>query len=220
MNDSNLAHESEIRKVDSVTQLDDILSSARERLAAVPRERLGSVKEPGRIRRALGGRAAIVPAAEAWHVGVLLIGDDALWRTGSVLRASEEVRRGYAAESQRERAAIAPVFEAWHVGVLLVGDDALWRTGSVLRASEEVRRGYAAESQRERAGIRAMALRGGIAEGETFHYDWAPITGPDDEPLARDGSRLMIRWSPAGFLMPLADYLAEQISLLTSGPRS
>jgi len=149
-----------------VNELEDLLSSAREKLAGSARERLGAVREPGRIHRALGGRAAIVPAAEAWHVGVLLIGDDALWRTGSVLRASEEVRRGYAAESQRERAA-----------------------------------------------IRAMAFRGGFAEGETFHYDWAPISGPDDAPLTRDGERILIRWSPAGFLMPLADYLDEQIAL-------
>jgi len=150
-----------------VSELQDLLQAARATLAGVPRERLGSVREPGRIRRAIGGRAVIAPVADAWHVGVLLIGDDALWRTGSVLRASEEVRRGYAAESQRERAA-----------------------------------------------IRGMAFRGGFAEGETFHYDWAPISGPDDAPLTRDGERIMIRWSPAGFLMPLADYLDEQVALV------
>ena len=150
-----------------MNELDAILTSARERLAGSPRVRLGSVREPGGIRRALGGRAKIVPTHEAWHLGVLLIGDDALWHTGSVLRASEEVRRGYTAESQRERAA-----------------------------------------------IRAMAFRGGFAEGETFHYDWTPITSASDEPLRLEGDRVMIRWSPAGFLMPLADYLNERISLL------
>jgi hypothetical protein len=116
-----------------VSELEELLASAREKLTGAPRERLGSVREPGRIRRAVGGRAVIAPVAEAWHVGVLLIGEEALWRTGSVLRASEEVRRGYTAESQRERAA-----------------------------------------------IRGMAFRGGFAEGETFHYDWAPVSGPDD----------------------------------------
>lgn len=144
----------------------DLLRAARGRLAGSPQERLGSAQQPGRIRRALGGRAKIVPVAQAWHVGVLLIGDDELWRTGTVLRASEEARRGYTAESQRER-----------------------------------------------AFIKGMAFRGGFAEGETFHYDWTPITGPDDAPLSRDGDRIMIRWSPAGFLMPLADYLDEQIAL-------
>lgn len=150
-----------------MSELQDLLQAARARLAGIPRERLGTVREPGRIRRAIGGRAVIKPVADAWHVGVLLIGEDALWRTGSVLRASEEVRRGYAAESQRERAA-----------------------------------------------IRGMAFRGGFAEGETFHYDWALIQGPDDPPLRRDGARIMIRWSPAGFLMPLADYLDEQVELV------
>jgi hypothetical protein len=149
-----------------VSELEELLASAREKLTGAPRERLGSVREPGRIRRAVGGRAVIAPVAEAWHVGVLLIGEEALWRTGSVLRASEEVRRGYTAESQRERAA-----------------------------------------------IRGMAFRGGFAEGETFHYDWAPVSGPDDAPLTRDGERIMVRWSPAGFLMPLGDYLDEQIAL-------
>lgn len=149
-----------------MSELEELLASAREKLTGAPRERLGSVREPGRIRRAVGGRAVIAPVAEAWHVGVLLIGEEALWRTGSVLRASEEVRRGYTAESQRERAA-----------------------------------------------IRGMAFRGGFAEGETFHYDWAPVSGPDDAPLTRDGERIMVRWSPAGFLMPLGDYLDEQIAL-------
>jgi len=154
-----------------VNELEDLLSSARERLSGSARERLGSVREPGRIRRALGARAAIVPVAEAWHLGVLLIGDDALWRTGSVLRAAEEVRRGYTAQSQRER-----------------------------------------------AEIRAMAFRGGFAEGEIFHYDWAPIASADEPPLRREGGRILIRWSPTGFLMPLADYLDEQIELHSQKP--
>ena len=154
-----------------MNELEDLLSSARERLSGSPRVRLGSVREPGRFRRAFGGRTAIEPVAEAWHLGVLLIGDEALWRTGSILRASEETRRGYAAESQRQR-----------------------------------------------AEIRAMAFRGGFAEGETFHYDWSPIDGPDDAPLTRESGRIMVRWSPAGFLMPLADYLDERIELGSQTP--
>jgi len=46
----------------------------------------------------------IVRAGEAWHLGVLLLTDDAVLATGEILRAAEEVRRGYAAESARERA--------------------------------------------------------------------------------------------------------------------
>lgn len=151
--------------------LTELLADARARLADTRRDRLGAVRAPGRFRRILGAGPVIVPVADAWHVGVLLIGDDELWATGSVLRAAEEVRRGYTAESQRERAA-----------------------------------------------LRGMAFKGGFAEGETFHLDWAPLDDPaasgSASPLARDGHRLMVRWSPAGFLMPLDEYLDERIRLL------
>lgn len=40
---------------------------------------------------------------DAWHLGVLLVTDDALYETGEILRAREEARRGYTAESQRRR---------------------------------------------------------------------------------------------------------------------
>ena len=86
--------------------LDALLGAARAGLRGVPKVRIGAPRVPGRIRRALGARPVIAPIAEAWHLGVLLIGDDAAWATGSVLRAAEEVRRGYTAESQRERAEI------------------------------------------------------------------------------------------------------------------
>ncbi len=149
-----------------------LLASARSRLAGAPRIRLGELREPGRIRRAFGGREAIVPAASAWHLGVLLVGDERLWATGTILRASEEVRRGFTAESQRERAA-----------------------------------------------VRGMAFRGGFAEGEPFHtgggeIDVAAVAGGSPGgPLSWRGGRLMVSWSPAGFLMPLADYLDERIGL-------
>jgi hypothetical protein len=48
--------------------------------------------------------ARIVRAGEAWHLGVLLLTRDGVLATGEVLRAAEEVRRGYAAESARARA--------------------------------------------------------------------------------------------------------------------
>jgi len=79
-----------------------LLAQARQRLAGSPRERLG---EWAHARRLLGfGRAPrIVPVAEAWHVGVLLIADAAVYGTGEVLRARSEAPRGYTAVSQRER---------------------------------------------------------------------------------------------------------------------
>lgn len=146
--------------------LDALLGDARARLRDVGKVRIGSPRAPGRIRRALGARPVIAPIAEAWHLGVLLIGDDAVWATGSVLRAAEEARRGYTAESQRRR------------------DE-----------------------------TRAMAFRGGFGEGETFHYDVEPIDAEHPGPLVRQGERIMVRWSHAGFLAPLDAYLDERIAL-------
>lgn len=146
--------------------LDALLADARARLDGVAKVRIGAVREPRRIRRAFGARPVIAPVAEAWHLGVLLVGEADLWATGSVLRAAEEVRRGYTAESQRERAA-----------------------------------------------IRGMAFRGGFAEGETFHYDARAVDDEHPDPLVRQGDRILVRWSPAGFLAPLEAYLDERIQL-------
>lgn len=79
-----------------------LFDAARLRLAGTPRERLGDWAS---ARRLLGfGRAPrIVPVGEAWHVGVLLIGDAAVYATGEVLRARTEAPRGYTAQAQRER---------------------------------------------------------------------------------------------------------------------
>lgn len=83
-----------------------LLDAARRRLADAPRERIGEFVQP---RRVLGVARAprIVPRLAAWHLGVLLLGDDALYATGEIVRAREEVRRGFTAESQRERDALA-----------------------------------------------------------------------------------------------------------------
>jgi len=79
-----------------------LFDAVRARLAGHPRERLG---EWALSRRVLGfGRAPrIVPVGEAWHVGVLLIGDGAVYATAEVLRARTEAVRGYTAQAQRER---------------------------------------------------------------------------------------------------------------------
>lgn len=79
-----------------------VLAAARSRLAGSPREALGDWASS---RRLLGiGRAPrIVRVGEAWHLGVLLLTDDAVLATGEVLRAREEVVRGFTAQSQRER---------------------------------------------------------------------------------------------------------------------
>ncbi|MDY0910248.1 glutaminase [Microbacterium sp. CFBP9034] len=83
-----------------------LLDHARERLTGVPREGLGELVEP---RRMLGIARAprIVPRGTAWHLGALLLTDDAVLATGDIVRARAEARRGFTAESQRRRAELA-----------------------------------------------------------------------------------------------------------------
>ena len=76
----------------------ELIDAARAALVGVPQEALGREKT-SRWRA-----PRIVRAGSAWHVGVLLIGDGSVFGTAEVLRAAEEVRRGYAAESARARA--------------------------------------------------------------------------------------------------------------------
>jgi len=83
---------------DSGSGLGALLGRARAALAEVPRESLG------RERTSRWRAPRIVRAGSAWHVGVLLLGDDAVFATAEVLRAAAPVRRGYAAESARARA--------------------------------------------------------------------------------------------------------------------
>lgn len=84
----------------------ELLDAARERLRAAPREALGELVEP---RRILGIARAprIERRGAAWHLGVLLLTEDAVLATGDVVRARQEARRGYTAESQRRRAELA-----------------------------------------------------------------------------------------------------------------
>lgn len=79
-----------------------LIADARIRLADTPRVRLG---EQAQTRRMLGLARVprILPVAAAWHVGVLLLGEDFLAATGEVFRAREEAIRGYTATAQRER---------------------------------------------------------------------------------------------------------------------
>lgn len=83
-----------------------LFETARSRLAEAPVVALGELTQP---RRVLGvGRAPrILPRGSAWHLGVLLLTDDAVLATGEIVRARAEAIRGYTAESQRERAALA-----------------------------------------------------------------------------------------------------------------
>lgn len=100
-----------------------ILDDARRRLANAPREALGELMQPRRVL-GIGRSPRIVPRGEAWHLGVLLLTDDAALATGDIVRARQEARRGYTAESQRQRAELAaaayrggfPEGRAVHIG--------------------------------------------------------------------------------------------------------
>ncbi len=83
--------------------LRDLFDAARGRLAGVPQEALGRWATPGRVLR----RAPrIERVGSAWRLGALLLTEDGdVLAVGDVVRAAEEVRRGYAAESARRRAA-------------------------------------------------------------------------------------------------------------------
>jgi len=150
-----------------VTTTAALLAAARERLAGVPREGLGLLRA-------------------------------SRWRRDRIVR----------------------VGDAWHLGVLLLTDDGVLATGEILRAAEEVRRGYTAESSRARAERRAMARRGGFAEGEVVHLGWERLdadaldAGGASGPLALLDGEPAVRWSATGGLMPLAGYLDEKIALL------
>jgi hypothetical protein len=91
---------------DAATDLPALLAAARSALTGVPRERLGALIP---ARRVLGitRQPRISPVGDAWHLGVLLVGEEELWATGDILRAREGAPRGFTAESQRERAALA-----------------------------------------------------------------------------------------------------------------
>lgn len=119
---------------------------------------------------------------------------------------------------------IVPVGTAWHLGVLLVGDATVMATGEITRAVDPGRRGYAAESARHRAELRAAALRGGFAEGDTVHFGWTELDldavarGEASGPLSGVGGEPMVHWSASGGLAPLRGYLDERIELLRHPP--
>lgn len=114
---------------------------------------------------------------------------------------------------------IVGVGEAWHLGVLLITDTAVYATGEVIRAREEAVRGFTAVAQRERAERAAAAFRGGFSEGEAVHIGWQAIdldavdAGAASGPLEAAASGPLVRWSAAGGMRPLADYLADQLSV-------
>lgn len=110
----------------------DLLREARERLVDAPRERIGDLQE-GRRLLGIPRPSRIAPRGAAWHLGVLLLTDEEVLATGDIVRARAEVRRGFAAESQRRRAELAaaaarggvPEGETVHIGWRVLDLDAL-----------------------------------------------------------------------------------------------
>lgn len=155
-----------------------LFDDARARLTDAPRAALGEQVQP---RRLLGiGRAPrIVPRGDAWHLGVLLIADDAVLATGDIVRAREEVRRGFAAESQRQRAEIAAA--AFRGGF---GEGAAVHIGWQPLDLAAVEAGAASGP---------LALRDGVASVRWSAVGgWAPLAGYLDERIE------LLRRPPAG----------------------
>ncbi len=147
-----------------------ILDSARARLEGLPREALGEVVIPRRIL-GISRATRVEPRGTAWHLGVLLLTDDAVLSTGQIIRARAEAPRGFAAESQRERAALAGAArrggfdegQTVHVGWQTIDPDA-------------VARGAASGPLSLRAGV--PSVRWSAAGG------WVPLEGYLDERIA------------------------------------
>jgi hypothetical protein len=112
----------------------ELFAAARTRLAGAPQEALGELVAP---RRILGmARASRVERrGAAWHLGVLLLTDDAVLATGDIIRARHEAPRGYTAESQRQRSELAAAAarggfadgETVHLGWRMLQPDAVDR---------------------------------------------------------------------------------------------
>lgn len=82
----------------------ELFAAARGRLTEAPQELLGQWRTPRRVL-GIGAEPKIVAVGTAWHIGAILLTDDAVAVVGEVVRVSDPGRRGYAAESARARAA-------------------------------------------------------------------------------------------------------------------
>ena len=125
-------------------------------------------------------------------------------------------------------ARMTPIGRVWRLGVLLLDEEGgVWDTGRVVRAERPARTSITAESVAEQRALRAAAVKGGIAEGETVAFDATPIDldalGRDGAsgPLVVRGSEVLVRWSHAqpDALTPLDAYLRDRVDLLAHPPQ-
>lgn len=125
----------------------------------------------------------------------------------------------------RREAVLRPVGRAWRLGALMVGrDGTLYATGAIVRAREAGIRNYQSQSGEERRDLRAAALRGKFAEGETVNHGWRVLdlspeglrSGVGPLLVVPDGS-VKVRWNAAlgdGAARDLAAYVDERVGLL------
>ncbi len=123
---------------------------------------------------------------------------------------------------------MTPVGRVWRLGVLLLDEaGGVWDSGRVVRAERTARKSITAEAVAEQRALRAAAVKGGIAEGETVDFDATPI---DLDQLGRRGAsgplvlldgEVRVRWSHAqpDALTPLDRYLADRVDLLVHPPQ-
>jgi hypothetical protein len=125
-----------------------------------------------------------------------------------------------------------PIGRVWRLGVLLLdADGGVLGTGQVVRAERPARRSITAEAVAEQRALRAAAVKGGIAEGETVNFgahrvdfDELAGTGASGPLVLSDeygaGGKVLVRWSPAqpDALIDLASYLADRVELLVHPP--
>lgn len=125
-------------------------------------------------------------------------------------------------------AVLRPVARAWRLGALMLGrDGALYATGAIVRAGEAGVRNHQSRSAEDRRDLRAAALRGKFAPGETVNHGWrvidltalappGPVEGHGPVFLAPDGT-VRVRWNAAlgdGASRELGAYVEERVSLL------
>ncbi|WP_066461761.1 hypothetical protein [Sanguibacter suarezii] len=123
------------------------------------------------------------------------------------------------------QAVLRPVARAWRLGALLLGrDGTLYATGSIVRAGEAGVRNYQSQSAEDRRDLRAAALRGKVAPGETVNHGWRVLdpasifraASTDVVFGAADGT-VRVRWNAAlgdDASRELGAYIDERVGLL------
>ena len=130
-------------------------------------------------------------------------------------------------------ARMSQIGRVWRLGVLLLdAEGGVYATGRVVRAERAARKSVTANSVAEQRAVRAAAIKGGIAEGETVDF---AATSVDFDELGRvgasgplvlggDGSgneKVLVRWSPSqpDALIGFEAYLIDRTDLLLHPPQ-